>query len=117
LPLTGPRTWMLNRTTPENDVLAAGRNCGMDLERYAFSFGRLQLEAGATAADVRVIVEPLVRVVDSWRKAWQQAWSSLSANLPDVAGAPAAQAPKQSKKDAGRDTRTSLRRNPRRVEI
>jgi hypothetical protein len=71
---------------------------------------------------LRALVRPLARLVVDLRNGWVQAWSELSElasepdEVPAVTSRPEAPTANPAG-DPGRDTRTSLRRNPRRVEI
>ncbi|HWC89614.1 MAG TPA: hypothetical protein VG433_08165, partial [Pirellulales bacterium] len=71
---------------------------------------------------LRDLVRPLARLAVGVRNHWQQAWSELGDlaveedEVPEVSSRPQSETASPSS-DPGRDTRTSQRRNPRRVEI
>jgi hypothetical protein len=106
-----------------NGALATGLNRWVVIDSLPLPPANLDLLIGPPKpVTLRDLVRPLARLAVGVRSHWQHAWSELGDlavegdEVPEVSNRPQAETASPSS-DPGRDTRTSQRRNPRRVEI
>lgn len=107
-----------------NGALAAGMGPAVKIDPMPLPASDLRLLVGEPEpVTLRALVRPLARLAVGLRDRWQQAWSEIDAAaaegdaVPEISSRPQAPQAVDPAGDPGRDTRTSLRRNPRRVEI
>jgi hypothetical protein len=106
-----------------NSAVAARANRWVIVESWPLPAENLALLVGPPQpVTLRDLARPLARLAVGVRNRWQAAWNEIGElategdEVPEVSSRPQSETASPPS-DPGRDTRTSLRRNPRRVEI